>query len=482
MYAGGSHENPEIARDAAMALAHPTESDRAPHALRRLANLPISLLGLALFRAWVPTILGQSSNTDAMGLLHDGVLAALLLCGALLAARIAPLSRHRWPLYACAAASLGTWLAFLARANGFDAPAASVLMATLCAVASALFILQWCEVYARLPVDQTALVLGLSFVLGRALAFLMAGMAPVQTALCLLALPLLCMLALARARTVAPAEATSPAAAKGNLPWGIMALIGLYYLVSGACLQGAGHLADALSGIMTATAGAALVGAVLFFGGSLDLSRVCKSPVAMLCCVLLLIPFAGSAANPLAAGCTALSAAVFELVVFLMMCDLCRRRNLPAVFVFGVEESLTVLRPLGAFLAGAATQAHLPTALVEAAAVGILAVATLVLFNRADLQKRWGIAVLDRGGLSEGRDAKERLAASCERLCDEAGLTPREREALGYLAQGLTVAELAQAMGVAKGTAKAHCEHVYAKLGIHGREELERMLGGAGEE
>lgn len=75
----------------------------------------------------------------------------------------------------------------------------------------------------------------------------------------------------------------------------------------------------------------------------------------------------------------------------------------------------------------------------------------------------------------------QRLAASCERLCDKAGLTPREREALGYLAQGLTVAELAQAMGVAKGTAKAHCEHVYAKLGIHGREELERMLGGAEE-
>ena len=245
-----------------------------------------------------------------------------------------------------------------------------------------------------------------------------------------------------------------------------MALIGLYYLVSGACLQGAGNLADTLSGIMTATAGAALVGAVLFFGGSLDLSRVCKSPVAMLCCALLLIPFAGAAANPLAAACTALSAAVFELVVFLMMCDLCRRRNLPAVFVFGIEESLTVLRPLGAFLAGVAAQANLPLALVEATAVGILAVATLVLFNRADLQGRWGIAVLDRGGLSEGRDAKERLVASCERLCDEAGLTPREREALGYLAQGLTVAELAQAMGVAKGTAKAHCEHVYAKLGI----------------
>lgn len=465
-----------------MAPTHPIESGWAAHALQRLANLPASLLGLALFRAWVPMVLGQSSGHDAMGLVHDGVLAALLLCGALLAARIAPLGRRRWPLYACAAASLGAWLAFLARSDGFDTPAATALVAILCAAASALFILQWCEVYARLPVDQTALVLGLSFVLGRVLEFLMTGMAPVQTTFCLLGLPLLSLLALARARVVAPAEAPAAAPARGSLPWGIMALIGLYYLVSGACLQGAGNLADTLSGIMTATAGAALVGAVLFFGGSLDLSRVCKSPVAMLCCVLLLIPFAGSAANPLAAGCTALSAAVFELVVFLMMCDLCRRRNLPAVFVFGVEESLTVLRPLGTFLAGAATQAHLPTALVEAAAVGILAVATLVLFNRADLQGHWGIAVLDRGGLSEGRDAKERLAASCERLCDEAGLTPREREALGYLAQGLTVAELAQAMGVAKGTAKAHCEHVYAKLGIHGREELERMLGGAGEE
>lgn len=447
--------------------------------LGRLTSLPVSLLGLALFRAWVPALMGQSATGGLLDLLHDAVLAVLLLAAALLAPRIAPLARHRWPLVACGAAAFGAWTAFFVQDTWGASPVAQGLLTAFCAAASALFILQWCEIYARLPVDKTALVLGLSFVLGKALGFVLDGMAFVQLSTCLLALPFLCLFALARARGITAPEITSLAQTHLSLealPWGIMALIGLYYLVSGMCLPGAGELSNTLADTMTVVAGAALVIAVLFCGARLDLSRVCKSPVAVLCCVLLLIPFVGAVASPLAAACTSLSSSAFELVVFLMMCDLCRRCGLPAVFVFGIEESLTVFKPLGTVCAEVMGDAGMPISLVVAVAVGILAVATLVLFNRSHLQEHWGIGVLGPGGLSEGRDAREHLETTCERLSNDAGLTPREREALGYLVQGFSAVEVAQLMGVAKGTAKAHCEHIYTKLGIHGRDELTEMV------
>jgi DNA-binding CsgD family transcriptional regulator len=49
------------------------------------------------------------------------------------------------------------------------------------------------------------------------------------------------------------------------------------------------------------------------------------------------------------------------------------------------------------------------------------------------------------------------------------GLTPREREILGLVAQGKTNAEVAADLWVAPSTVKKHLENVYEKLGVSGR-------------
>lgn len=62
-------------------------------------------------------------------------------------------------------------------------------------------------------------------------------------------------------------------------------------------------------------------------------------------------------------------------------------------------------------------------------------------------------------------DLRARIGASPAAV----GLTPREREILGLVAQGKTNAEVATYLWVAPSTVKKHLENVYEKLGVSGR-------------
>lgn len=51
-------------------------------------------------------------------------------------------------------------------------------------------------------------------------------------------------------------------------------------------------------------------------------------------------------------------------------------------------------------------------------------------------------------------------------------LTPRETEVAGLVAQGLNNSEIAKLLVVTNATVKAHCTHIYRKLGFANRLEL----------
>lgn len=70
------------------------------------------------------------------------------------------------------------------------------------------------------------------------------------------------------------------------------------------------------------------------------------------------------------------------------------------------------------------------------------------------------------------RSRRERTEEIYDRVASEHGLTPREREVMGMLAEGYTRAYIREALDVSDGTAKAHIAHVYAKLGIHHKDDL----------
>jgi two-component system, NarL family, nitrate/nitrite response regulator NarL len=72
------------------------------------------------------------------------------------------------------------------------------------------------------------------------------------------------------------------------------------------------------------------------------------------------------------------------------------------------------------------------------------------------------------------RLARERhpAQAAAERVIGHAQFTPKEREILSLLCQGLKNREIARALGISPSTVKVHLAHMYDKSGIHSREIL----------
>ena len=74
------------------------------------------------------------------------------------------------------------------------------------------------------------------------------------------------------------------------------------------------------------------------------------------------------------------------------------------------------------------------------------------------------------------RDLTEEKSSRLGKLIVERGLTARESEVLALLMDDLDGAAIASELGVSTATVHTHVQHVYAKLDVHSRKELQRLL------
>ena len=68
------------------------------------------------------------------------------------------------------------------------------------------------------------------------------------------------------------------------------------------------------------------------------------------------------------------------------------------------------------------------------------------------------------------------------RLCDEHGLSQRERDVFELLARGYTSPRIQKELYIAAGTVNYHARNIYAKLGVHSKQELILLVESALEE
>ena len=70
------------------------------------------------------------------------------------------------------------------------------------------------------------------------------------------------------------------------------------------------------------------------------------------------------------------------------------------------------------------------------------------------------------------RQGADILSMRCDKMSTDAGLTPREHEILELLVRGRSKSHIAEAFFISENTVRGHVKHIYAKLGVHGKQEL----------
>lgn len=78
---------------------------------------------------------------------------------------------------------------------------------------------------------------------------------------------------------------------------------------------------------------------------------------------------------------------------------------------------------------------------------------------------------------NQPQDSHDIIRERCEKLAEQNGLSAREAEVVYHLCYGRSKQYIAETLYLSENTIRTYTQRVYRKLGIHNREELQKLLG-----
>lgn len=447
--------------------------------------MPFVFLGVGFARAWVallfanpvvavPTV-GLSSH-----MLFDGGYVLAALAAVFLARRVVPLGAH----LSAVAAALGLMLAStaLALAAATQGSAALGVAASVAGgVGFLLFSLLNVEACATLSTLRLVLCFSAAYVLGGFLAFLGNGMAPLQLAVLLAALPLTaCACVRAAFRSIPAASLPHRPFPRFSYPWKLYVLMALYSFAYG--LRQMQMVAGAGRGSTYATmlVSAVVFASAWFFADRVVLIKASRAPMLFMICGFLLVPAQSVMGDALSSYLISISFTLMHVFTLVLLCSMARKSGVPAPALAAPLYAVQLLSMAGVGVDEALGALGLSVVAQSTASVVLVAVLvaliTLLLLSERRWDAHWTVS-LDDGSLEEASRREEELAARCDELASSCGLSPREDEIVRLLARKKTMAAIARDLYIAEGTVKAHVRHIYEKAGINSRKELYELLG-----
>ena len=254
-----------------------------------------------------------------------------------------------------------------------------------------------------------------------------------------------------------------------------------------------GGIGEAMfSGVAIVLVVLAVASIVLFGETKIDLAY--KFVVPLMAAGLLLLPFLSAGQETLASVVIMSGYTLLEIYVWASLTDLAANTSAPTPLVFGLGKScMNVGLLAGTFLGmnfGSSSSMLL---------VGVM-VFIVYLFIVMENAMSPGIGVALSLGHQDERKSGKRAAKSDKVTIEEAaklnlsemfnaildercsivaaryGLSARETEVLGQLARGRSLQAIADDLCVAYSTIKTHTDRIYAKTGVHSRQDLISLL------
>lgn len=439
------------------------------------------LFALGCARAWVTlAVAAPALALPAAFDLHDVFDYAFCLvsiAAALAARRLLPLNATGRMRAASAALMVAASLCLIAVGTGLVAgPAAIALVAAGATAGGAgfgLFLLLWAEVLSCISLIRIFLYTTASQLVAVVYVFFCDGLDDLRVACALVILPPVALLCLRRAFSALPvADRPSPVIPKFTYPWKIFVLLALYSFAYGLRQHQLAAGAGMHSSVSTAIVMAVLFASAYFFSNRFNIGTLYRSP---------LVPVEGVFGTAVSSYLISMSYSLVGIIVALLLYDIVKRLGVTVVIFAAIKGAEQVFVIWGKGVAEAMAAAGMNTgaqdAVIAVAVVAMMLAATLILLSEKELASRWGVRILDAGGLVEKTPEELRRDERAAELAEHARLTPRETEILVLVAQGKNGPAIMQELFIAEGTFKAHMSHIYEKCGVANRRELVALLG-----
>lgn len=179
------------------------------------------------------------------------------------------------------------------------------------------------------------------------------------------------------------------------------------------------------------------------------------------------LPFESTAVVTVAA--TTVGYTCLELMLWAVLFELFLETRVAFNVLYGIVRGLVSLATLMATGFSLFVMASMPDGVVHVMLLFFLLAMILVssiLFGSRNVASLWG---LERSAIApEATDAEQVAHAMAQRY----GLTARETEVMALLMKGRNEPFISEALFISPGTTHSHVSHIYAKIGVHSRQEL----------
>lgn len=452
------------------------------------SDAPVStgvLLGLALWVAWCWT-LSSPALFPPMGIETDAFVRAVdpvfggtwvlfwLVVGAF-APRIKPLSASRPVLLAMPLLEFaGTLLLVLSNQGDSIHQAGWVLGMVLGALGSAGVALIWGELYSQVSRERAASSAAASFAIAAFIGYLIMNLRPTVA----VAMTLLIPLASGAILWFSP-RVWSGVAPVREIP-GRPSILYKWLLWAGAIAAAFG-LSNALTETDVSavfftyyllTAGGVALAVVLldrFLPRKLDYGAVYRIIGPLMVAGLLLLAFPH--ARYLLFAQTSIDGAwvLVRMLTWIVLADLTPRLRMPAARTFGwTLAAMSIGRQIGWQASNAAGEHSSDmTFIIVAAAVLLTVLTASVLVNERDV-----VAIFSRSTPAPSDDPDDVWERTSSAIAEKFTLSPKQQEVVLLLLQGYDNLYMQKSLYIAGSTLKAHLRDIYAKTGVHSRQEL----------
>lgn len=458
-----------------------------------LAGILPYLFALGCARAWVTlAVAAPALALPAPFDLHDVFDYAMALASVAVAIwgrRLVPLNAtgavRTVSAGAMAAASLALIAAGEAAFPGGAAAVLAVVGAALGGIGFGLFLVLWAEVLSCISLIRIFLYTTASQLAAVVFVFFCDGLDGLRVACAMVALPVAAVLCLRAAFQALPAaDRPSPVMPRLTYPWKIFVLLALYSFAYGLRQHQLAAGAGMHSSASTALIMVVLFASAYFFSARFNVGALYRSPLVLIVCGFLLVPVEGFLGTAASSYLISMSYSLVGIIVALLLYDISKRLGVTVVVfaaIKGAEQVFViwgkdVAETMGALGLAAGAQ----DTVIAVAVVAMMLAATLILLSERELASKWGVRILDIGGLVEKTPEEERREAHVAELAERFRLTPRETEILHLIAQGKNGPAIRGELFIAEGTFKAHTSHIYEKCGVPNRRALVALLGADG--